>query len=43
MLERHYSHVRVQHKAEKLAGDNNPKFGSCGSENGASTQNHFGF
>jgi hypothetical protein len=21
----------------------NPKFGSCGSENGASTQNHFGF
>ena len=23
MLERHYSHVRVQHKAEKLAGDNN--------------------
>jgi hypothetical protein len=20
-----------------------PKFGSCGSENGASTQNHFGF
>jgi integrase len=22
MLERHYSHVRVQHKAEKLAGDN---------------------
>jgi hypothetical protein len=21
----------------------NPKFGSCGSENGASTRNHFGF
>jgi hypothetical protein len=34
--------IRLRHLSYKTE-KHNPKFGSCGSENGASTQNHCGF